>query len=112
MIVIILLIIIISFYLYLYFRSSGTIENFYTFYLPFYKKEVSEKIVNMKQYHKPFFRNVFRNNIIKMGYIRNIKKSLKIILNYGIGLLKIPVIFGNQLLSFIKSHLQKIKIQN
>jgi hypothetical protein len=71
MIVIILLIIIISFYLYLYFRSSGTIENFYTFYLPFYKKEVNKKIINMKQYNKPFFRNVFKNNIIKMGYIRD-----------------------------------------
>ena len=75
MIVIILLIIIISFYLYLYFKSTGTIENFYTFYLPFYKKDVNKKIINMKQYKKPFFRNVFKNNIIKMGYLRNVKKE-------------------------------------
>ena len=71
MIVIILLIIIISFYLYLYFRKMGTIENFYTFYLPFYKKEVSEKISNMEQYNKPYFRNVFKEDVIKMGYIKH-----------------------------------------
>ena len=46
------------------------------------------------------------------GVETDLKKSLKIIPNYGIGQLKILVTFGNQLLSFIKFHLLKIKIQN
>ena len=63
----ILLIIIFIYYLYLI-KSSNTIENFYTFYLPFYHKSVNEKIQNLSKSKYNYFKNIFDYKIFKVGF--------------------------------------------
>ena len=63
----VLLIIILIYYLYLI-KSSNTIENFYTFYLPFYHKNVNEKIINLSKSKYNYFKNIFNYEILKVGF--------------------------------------------
>jgi hypothetical protein len=63
----ILLIIIFVFYLYLI-KSVKTIENFYTFYLPFYNKNVNEKIQKLQQHKYNYFKYIFNYKTFKIGY--------------------------------------------
>lgn len=51
-------------------NNNELIENFYTFYLPFYKPKINEKINLIKNYNQPYFKDIFKYKVIKIGLIK------------------------------------------
>jgi len=51
-------------------NNNELIEKFYTFYLPFYKPKINEKINLIKNYNQPYFKDIFKYKVIKIGLIK------------------------------------------
>lgn len=66
-----LLIFILIFYLYIiYNRNSPEVEHFYTFFPPFYQKNIDSISKMEKTHNQPYFKDIFNYQLLKIGYTK------------------------------------------